>query len=282
MQLTAGGRECNRGICFWLMRISRGRSAAEMIYLHRTRTASAWCVRACTRVNFNYMLSPTYLLAFATEVRKKDVFEKAMGKMSLATQSRVVALSESDYTLSKIQRHLASEDITVSKKSLCLLLRKYRTTGSVADHQTAKPPRKLTDEHNHFIDDCMADDDELTATKLQTILKERYPSLEVSVSMIKRALTELRWTTKKKRYGALVSEANQEKHVEWCKEQQETGDVDFDDVLYTDICTVQLESHRRITFYKKGQPIKYKNKPKHPPKVNVWTGISSRGATKVQ
>ena len=145
-----------------------------------------------------------------------------------------------------------------------------------------KPPRKLTDEHYHFIDDCMADDDELTVTKLQAMLKERYPSLDVNVSMIKRACMELGWTEKKMRYGALVSEANQEKRVEWCKERQETGDVDFDDVLFTDKCTVQLESHRRITFYKKGQPIKYKIKPKHTPKVNVWTGISSRGATKVQ
>ena len=33
-----------------------------------------------------------------------------------------------------------------------------------------KPPRKLTDEHYQFLDECMADDDELTATKLQSIL----------------------------------------------------------------------------------------------------------------
>ena len=54
--------------------------------------------------------------------------------------------------------------------------------------------------------------------------------------------------------------------------------MDFDDVVFSDECTVQLESHRKITFYKKGQPIRYKMKAKHPPKVNVWAGISSRGA----
>jgi hypothetical protein len=46
-------------------------------------------------------------------------------------------------------------------------------------------------------------------------------------------------------------------------------------------CSVQLESHRRVTFYKKGQPVRYKMKAKYPPKVNVWAGISSRGATNV-
>ena len=51
---------------------------------------------------------------------------------------------------------------------------KYRMTGSVAGHRTVKPPRKLTDEHYRFIDECMADDDELTATKVQEMLKEEY------------------------------------------------------------------------------------------------------------
>ena len=92
---------------------------------------------------------------------------------------------------------------------------------------------------------------------------------------------ELGWTAKKTRYGALVSESNQEKRVVWCNERIETNDMDFDDVVFSDECTVQLESHRRVTFYKKGQPVRYKMKAKHPPKVNVWAGISSRGATNV-
>ena len=79
----------------------------------------------------------------------------------------------------------------------------------------------------------------------------------------------------------MVSETNQEKRVEWCKERKDTRDMDFNDVVFSDECTVQLESHRRLTFYKKGQPVKYKMKAKHPPKVNVWAGISCRGATKV-
>ena len=190
-------------------------------------------------------------------------------------------MSERGYRVSKIQAHLALEDIAVSKKSLCLLIKKYRLTGSVADHRTVKPPKKLKDEHYRFIDECMATDDELTATNLLAMLKEKYPSLNVSESTVKRARVELGWAAKKTRYGAMISENNQEKRVEWCKERLETGDTDFDDVIFSDECTVQLESHRRITFYKKGQPVRYKMKAKHPPKVNVWGGISSRGATKV-
>ena len=40
-------------------------------------------------------------------------------------------------------------------------------------------------------------------------------------------------------------------------------------------------SVRRITFYKKGQLIRYKMKAKYPPKVNVCVRISSCEATNV-
>ena len=54
-----------------------------------------------------------------------------MGRMSLATRSRVVSLSQSGYPISKIQKHLEKEGTMVSKKSLHLLLKKYKMTGSV-------------------------------------------------------------------------------------------------------------------------------------------------------
>lgn len=49
----------------------------------------------------------------------------------------------------------------------------------------------------------------------------------------------------------MVSETNREKRVEWCQERLSTGDMDFEDIVFTDECTLQLESHRQITFYKK-------------------------------
>ena len=46
-----------------------------------------------------------------------------MGRMSASTRSRVVSMSQNGFKLCKIQEHLAKEGITVSKKSLCLLLK---------------------------------------------------------------------------------------------------------------------------------------------------------------
>ena len=52
-------------------------------------------------------------------------------------------------------------------------------------------------------------------------------------------------------------------------------------MIWTDECSVQLESHRKINFHKQGQPLTMVSRPKHLPKVHVWAGISAKGATAV-
>ena len=56
--------------------------------------------------------------------------------------------------------------MAVSKTSLCLNIRKYKLTGLVADRRTYKPLKKLNDAHYRFIDNAMAENDELSAPKL--------------------------------------------------------------------------------------------------------------------
>ena len=55
----------------------------------------------------------------------------------------------------------------------------------------------------------------------------------------------------------------------------------FDNVIFSDESSVQIECHSRQCYHKKSQLRKLKSKPKHPLRVHVWVGISKRGATKV-
>ena len=73
---------------------------------------------------------------------------------------------------------------------------------------------------------------------------------------------------------------NKRKRFLWCKEQLKYNE-EFTDVIFTDECSVQLEQHSRICFRKQSQPRKLKPRPKHPLKLHIWGGISSRGATRV-
>ena len=75
-------------------------------------------------------------------------------------------MSKNGCRLSKIRARLLEEGVAVYKKLLCLNICKYKLTGSVADRRIYKPPKKLNDAHYRFIDNAMAENDELSAPKL--------------------------------------------------------------------------------------------------------------------
>ena len=70
------------------------------------------------------------------------------------------------YRLSKIRARLLEEGVVVAEKSLCLNICKYKLTDSVADRRTYKPPKKLNDAHYRFINNAVAENDELSSPKL--------------------------------------------------------------------------------------------------------------------
>ena len=63
------------------------------------------------------------------------------------------------YRLSKIRARSLEEGVAVSKTSLC-------STGLVADRRTCKPLKKLNDARYRFMDNAIAENDELSAPKL--------------------------------------------------------------------------------------------------------------------
>ena len=145
----------------------------------------------------------------------------------------------------------------------------------------SRPSRKLGEEHLVFIDEQMAQNDELTARHLRDILEDRWPDLHrVSLSTIKRARRQLGWVATRPKYCQLVRQANREKRVLWCRECLRKKDK-FDNVIWIDECSVQLDSHTRLCFRRKKEPHKLKARPKHPAKLHIWGGISQRGATSI-
>ncbi len=78
-------------------------------------------------------------------------------------------------------------------------------------------------------------------------------------------------------YCQLIRHANTVKHLEWAQAHID----DFDNVIWSDETTVQLENHRHFCYRKEGEKPRPKPHPKHPIKVHVWGGISKKGATAV-
>ncbi len=115
-----------------------------------------------------------------------------------------------------------------------------------------------------------------TAHQLRALLAKK--GYTVSLQTIFRCRSILGWTFCGSAYCQLIRTVNQVSRYNWAVANK---DDEFEDVIYTDECSVQLETHKRFCCRKEGQPAKPKPKAKHLVKVHVWAGISKRGATKV-
>ena len=89
---------------------------------------------------------------------------------------------------------------------------------------------------------------------------------------------ELGWIYQGSAYCQLIRDVNKVKRKLWAQTYLHDN---FDDVIWSDETTVQLENHRRLCYRKDGEKPRLKPRPKHPIKVHVWAGISKRGATEV-
>ena len=93
------------------------------------------------------------------------------------------------FKLKDIQLRLKEEDIIVSKRSLCLLIKKYKVHGTILDMPRPVRPGKLSLEHLRIIDSALEQDDETSAAELRGLLREA--GARVSVSTIQRAKRKL-------------------------------------------------------------------------------------------
>ena len=139
---------------------------------------------------------------------------------------------------------------------------------------------KLSNEMLQFINLQLQENDKLTSRQLQSSLKERYPLLNVSLPTIRRARKKPRWVCTKLHYCQLIHDLNKRKCYLWCQCLQRMNEK-YENVIFTDECTVQLERHSHICFRKRHQCRQLKPRAKHPAKLHIWGGISSRGATNI-
>ena len=193
-------------------------------------------------------------------------------------KQRILVFYRFKKNCSQIIRCLAEVGYTVSKADVLKFLHHYRETGTIAHAPGTDQASKLTDQLREIIEDQMKKNDETTGLELQKLLKKEVKGFDASVSSILRWRNDLGWTAKGTKYCQMIREVNKEKRLKWATENQDTS---FENVIFTDETTVQMETHRRTCCYKRGCKPRYKRKPKHPVKVHVWAGISSRGRSRL-
>ena len=163
-------------------------------------------------------------------------------------KQRVLALASQGLKAPTIARELHKENLMCSRVAVYKFLRKYEETGSISRRVGSGRPSKETAEIKRTVEEQMRKDDETTAYQLHCLLSEK--GYSISLRTILRCRMSLGWTFRGSVYCQLIHNANKVKRLQWAQEHR--GDS-FDDVIWTDECTVQLESHRRFACQKRGE-----------------------------
>ena len=170
---------------------------------------------------------------------------------------------------------MLEDQIRVSKHGVRRFLKRFGVYGTIARKPGSGLPPNLSPAVQKLIEDTMRAEDETTATQLQSLLATR--SIYVSLATIIRNRSMLGWTYRGSAYCQLIRNANKIR-LQWAQTYLHDN---FEDVIWSDETTVQLENHRRFCYRKEGERPRPKPRPKHPIKVHVWGGISKKGATAV-
>ena len=195
-----------------------------------------------------------------------------MPKYSNYVRTRIELLHNQGLHPAGILKTLKGEGLVVSLSGITRMIKKLRLTGSIANLPRSGRPRKLSVEARAFIDQQMRKNDEMTSAKIQKKLAKR--GISVSSSTVQRSWKQQDWTLQRTAYCQLIRDANKVKRLEFAQRVLDSGDT-FHNVIFSDECSISLQSYRRTCFRMADEPTKRKPKPKHPLKVHVWGELAA-------
>ena len=186
---------------------------------------------------------------------------------------RILYLRRLGYCPAAITRTLRKEKLKVSSRGVAKFLKRFRETGTVrrcysriclfANYTLGTIARAagsgrrsvITDEVKAVVEQQMRRDDETTASQLHVMLT--HMGYTISLRTILRCRTSLGWTFRGSAYCQLIRDVNKQKRLDFALANDHDN---FANVIFTDECSVQLESHRRRCCRKEGE--RPRNKPR--------------------
>ena len=192
--------------------------------------------------------------AFLTVFPQCGVTER-VNEMVFSTykQQRILVHYSRGYKAPTIAKLLQEENLRASRVGIAKFLKKFNETGCIQRRPGSGRPSKISAEIKEIVEEQMRADDETTATQLHRLLRQR--GYNLSLRTVLRCRSVLGWTFRGSAYCQLIRDVNKQKRLAWAR--QYIAD-DFSNVIWTDECSVQMESHRRFCCRKRGEAPKPK------------------------
>ena len=152
-----------------------------------------------------------------------------------------------------IVKLLGEEDITASRVGVAKFIATFVESGSLSRKPGSGRPPSITVQMQQIVEARMREDDETTAYQLCSLLLSY--GFNISRRTVLRCRSQLGWTFRGSAYCQLIRNANKVKRLDWTRQHLHDN---FDNVVWTDECSVQLESHKRFCCRKQGEPPRLK------------------------
>ena len=166
-------------------------------------------------------------------------------------KTRALHFRSQNLSLAVVVQRLKDEGLTATRQGLWKIYRNVDTTGSITRRPGSGRESVLTGKIRAIIEGQMQSDDETTAIQLQALLVSHGHTL--SLSTILRCRQQLGWTFRGSAYCQLVCTANKEKCLKFARDYLHEAETGFNNVIFSDETSIQLETHRRFCCRKWGQ-----------------------------
>lgn len=194
---------------------------------------------------------------------------------------KIVSLFQQGWPIQAIVRRLASEGIDITWKAVKHVVKRYQE-GKICyeylDKEQIPVFKSVKESDAELVKTALADDPTLSSTDVLRRLTEN--GANTCKSTVRKVIDAVGYTATVPRYGQMIRNENKEKRMDFCRKLIAEKE-NFDNIIFTDECTVQLHNNKAVVYRKKDSAAPVLPKPKHPLKVHVWGGISRRGSTKI-
>ena len=170
-------------------------------------------------------------------------------------EQRIIQLLLMGHTAPTIHKLLELENLMCTHKCVHAFFKRYEISQTIERKPGSSGPSKIAREVKDIVENQMCLDDETSAFQLHRLLQ--------SLGYKTDRRTILRCRTS---YCQLIRDVNKQKRLDWVQLNMNDS---FDDVIWTDESSIQMESHRRFCCSKHGEA------PRPKPRYSVYMYMHS-------
>lgn len=189
---------------------------------------------------------------------------------------RIVSLSERKQIISTYLNSASRKEFRVftsklysdiKPRTINRIIERFLETGDYTNRRKSGRKRNFVEDHEEFLNLTLTANDECNLTKLQHLFESELGAA-FSRPTIRRHRKKLGWLCTKTKYGQLIRKNNRAARLAFAITALEQ-EIDFNNVIFADECTVYLENNSAIHFRRANVQSKKKGKPKHQAKVSA-------------